>query len=285
MQISFIGLGAMGYFMAGHIANKGLDIVAYNRSEATANKWGREFALSNARASSSLQDCAKDVVCLCVSKDEDVREVVAQLLPSMTQGSFIIDHSTTSYELATEMAELCEKRGVTFVDAPVSGGVEGAKNGVLTVMAGCDESTLEKIKNIIDSYAKNVNAMGQSGHGQLSKMVNQMLICGVLQGLSEGIDFAVTKNLNIEKLVNTLKDGAAGSWQLANRGNTMAKGEFDFGFAIDLMMKDLGYCADESQKSGKTYKTLESTLGDYQDLSKQGHGKMDTSALIKKLQK
>ncbi len=281
MKISFIGLGVMGFNMAGHLANAGLDMIAYNRTNSKALEWENAF---NKKSTSSLKEAitaTTDIAILCVSKDEDVRSIVNEIYPTMKKGSAIIDHSTISHTCAIEMSELCAKHNIQFIDAPISGGEEGAKKGILTVMAGCNEEALEKINPILSNYAKSITAMGKAGDGQLTKMVNQILICGTLQGLSEGLSFAKKHNLNKDKIAPTLSGGAAGSWQLQNRATTMLQDKFDFGFAIDLMIKDLTYSMNESKSSGLNLPILEKTLNQYKKLSSNGYGKLDTSALIK----
>jgi 3-hydroxyisobutyrate dehydrogenase len=281
VKISFIGLGVMGFNMAGHLANANLDIVAYNRTASKAIKWSNTF---NKKSTSNFDEIIADIIILCVSKDEDVQNIVNEICPKMQKDTIIIDHSTISHTCAIKMSKLCEKYNVKFIDAPISGGEEGAKKGILTVMAGCNETTLKTISPILSHYAKNITAMGKVGDGQLTKMVNQILICGTLQGLSEGLSFAKKHNLDKDKIAPTLSGGAAGSWQLQNRATSMLKDKFNFGFAIDLMIKDLTYSINESKHSGLDLPILEKTLNQYKKLSSNGYGNLDTSALIKAIE-
>ncbi|EOD79889.1 2-hydroxy-3-oxopropionate reductase [Grimontia indica] len=286
-KVAFIGLGVMGYPMAGHLKNAGFNTTVYNRTTAKAQAWADEykgdFAVTPREAA---QDC--DVVFVCVGNDDDVRSVIYGddgVLASMKAGSVLVDHTTTSATLAEELAEACKEKSVHFIDAPVSGGQAGAENGVLTVMCGGDQTVFDAVKPVIDAYAKQAVLMGKNGQGQRCKMANQICITGILQGLSEALILAQASGLDIEQMVNVLKHGAAGSWQMENRAVTMAQDKFDFGFAIDWMRKDLGICLDEATGKGIELPLTKEVDEKYASLQAQGLGRMDTSVLIKASQK
>ncbi|NLQ17036.1 NAD(P)-dependent oxidoreductase [Marinomonas sp. M1K-6] len=287
MKVSFIGLGTMGYPMAGHVSKAGHSLVVYNRSTAKAQKWCEEYRGTFATTPAlAAQDA--DIVLTCVGNDDDLRSVYlgpAGAFQHAKAGTLFIDHTTASAEVAKELHQAARERGFLFMDAPVSGGQAGAINGVLTVMIGGSQRDLDKAQAVLDCYAKATSLMGPVGNGQMAKMVNQILIAGVLSGLSEGIRFAQKANLHIATLVDTLKHGAAGSWQLENRGPSMAKDEFDFGFAIEWMHKDLGLCLAQAEKMGLTLPLTQTVDQDYQDLIAEGRGRQDTSVLIKALDK
>lgn len=283
MKVSFIGLGTMGYPMAGHVSNAGHSVVVYNRSTHKAQHWCEEYQGTFA-ATPALAAQEADIVLTCVGNDDDLRAVYLGpegVFQQAKVGTLFIDHTTASAEVAKELHQAAQERGFAFMDAPVSGGQAGAVNGVLTVMIGGDVKDLNKAQPILNSYAKATTLMGPVGNGQLAKMVNQILIGGVLSGLSEGIRFAQRAGLDIPTLVDTLKHGAAGSWQLENRGATMAKNEFDFGFAIEWMHKDLGLCLAQAEKMGLTLPLTQAVDQDYQDLMSEGRSRQDTSVLIK----
>jgi len=285
MKISFIGLGVMGFPMAGYLSKNGHDVSVFNRTTAKAESWvakhGGHFGLTP-------KDTAKDseMVMLCVGNDDDVREVISGdqgVIHSMKPGSVLIDHTTASAELALEMAALCQSKGIAFIDAPVSGGQAGAENGQLTIMCGGAEADFERALPVMACFGKKVTLMGESGQGQKTKMVNQLLIAGLLQGLSEGIQFAVKSGLDIDKVIDVISGGAAQSWQLENRAKTMAEGKFDFGFAIDWMRKDLAICFDEAEKIGVDTPVAKMVDQFYRELQEQGFNRDDTSSLIKRL--
>ena len=279
-KIGFIGLGVMGFPMAGHLSDK-YSVVAYNRSPGKAQKWGQTYSGQATSHLADLADC--DLVCLCVGKDEDVKENITQLAPMLKQGSIIVDHTTASADIEVEMAAFCAQYGIDYLDAPVSGGQAGAQNGVLTIMVGGDEPILEKAKPILNSYAKQITHMGDTGKGQIAKMVNQVLLTGALQGLAEGLTLAQKGGLDIIKLRDALKEGAAGSWQLVNRAQTMTEGKFDFGFALDLMRKDLDIVDNFAEKAEIFLPVTKMVHGFFDELSSHGDGRLDTSALIKRL--
>ncbi|MFT6403843.1 MAG: 3-hydroxyisobutyrate dehydrogenase [Marinomonas primoryensis] len=287
MKVSFIGLGTMGYPMAGHVSKAGHTVVVYNRSSEKAQKWCEEhtgtFANTPALAAQN-----SDVVLTCVGNDDDLRAVYLGLdgaFQNAKVGTLFIDHTTASAEVAKELHQAAQERGFFFMDAPVSGGQAGAVNGVLTVMIGGEKNDVDKAQPVLDCYAKASTLMGPVGNGQIAKMVNQILIAGVLSGLSEGIRFAQKAGLDVATLVDTLKHGAAGSWQLENRGETMSKDEFDFGFAIEWMHKDLGLCLAHAEKMGLALPLTQAVDQDYQDLMAEGRGRQDTSVLVKAFDK
>lgn len=287
MKVSFIGLGTMGYPMAGHVSKAGHSVVVYNRSTQKAQNWCKEYqgAFANTPALAA-QDA--DIVLTCVGNDDDLRAVYLGpdgAFQHAKTGTLFIDHTTASAEVAKELHQVAQERGFRFMDAPVSGGQAGAINGVLTVMIGGSQSDLDTAQPILTCYAKATRLMGSVGNGQIAKMVNQILIGGVLSGLSEGIRFAQKAGLDIPTLVDTLKHGAAGSWQLENRGETMAKNAFDFGFAIEWMHKDLGLCLAQAEKMGIKIPLTQAVDQDYQALIAEGRGRQDTSVLVKALDK
>jgi 3-hydroxyisobutyrate dehydrogenase len=290
INIAFIGMGVMGAPMAGHLADKlsgQYDVSIYNRNIdkalAVHKKHPSLMVLNN------LDDIAKhaDFIFMCIGNDDSVRQTVNQLLAACPDDKklVIVDHTTTSARLAQEMQIICQKQGSQFLDCPVSGGEAGAINGKLTVMAGGDAHTFQQSKHILSVYSQAQNYFGPSGSGQTAKMANQILIANILQGLSEALNLAQTANLDIDLLVDTLSLGAAGSWQLANRGKTMTRDQFNFGFAIDHMIKDLGIVKDFAASMLIPLPQTEKILATYQSLSEKGAGRLDTSALIKQFEK
>lgn len=285
--VAFIGLGVMGYPMAGYLSKAGYSTKVYNRTYAKAQKWQEEYQ-GQACETPRLAAEGCDIVFVCVGNDDDVRSVVYGedgILAGMKAGAILVDHTTTSANLAVELAEAAKQVDNTFIDAPVSGGQAGAENGVLTIMCGGEQAIFEQVAPIMDVYAKQATLLGENGQGQRCKMVNQICIAGVLQGLSEAIQLAQKSGLDIEQVVNTLKHGAAGSWQMENRATTMAQDTFDFGFAIDWMRKDLGFCLEEAQRVGLELPLTQQVDQRYAQLQEQGLGRMDTSVLIKALEK
>jgi 3-hydroxyisobutyrate dehydrogenase len=283
MKVSFIGLGVMGYPMAGHLVKAGFEVCVFNRTTEKAQRWANEYAGQYAE---SVAECVKDadVVAVCVGNDDDVRQMTTAeqgAIASMKPGSVLVDHTTTSATLAEELGAACESAGIRFMDAPVSGGQAGAENGVLTIMCGGDAQTFDALQPLFDAYGKSSVLMGDVGQGQRAKMVNQVCIAGVLTGLSEGLLLAQKSGLDIPSLVDCLKNGAAGSWQMENRAKTMDKDQYDFGFAIDWMIKDLGFCLDEAQKQGVELPLTQQSIERYRALSESGEGRSDTSVLFK----
>ncbi|MBY7786849.1 NAD(P)-dependent oxidoreductase [Vibrio fluvialis] len=283
VNVAFIGLGVMGFPMAGHLSQVGYRTNVFNRTESKARQWTQQFSgefFSTPKAAATK--C--DIVFLCVGNDDDVRSVVYGdngVLAGMEPGSVLVDHTTTSAELAEELADACQEKGIAFIDAPVSGGQAGAENGALTIMCGGEPAVFERIAPVMKSYGKQAALMGKHGQGQRSKMVNQICIAGVLKGLSEGLLLAQKTGLDIGQLVEVLKHGAAGSWQMESRAVTMSQGQFDFGFAIDWMHKDLNICLREAKQMGIELPLTQQVDSEYQTLQQQGLGRMDTSALFK----
>lgn len=283
MQVSFLGLGTMGYPMAGHLANAGHSVTVYNRTTSKAEAWCQEYSGALA-ATPTEASVNQEVVLTCVGNDNDLRALYLGadgIIAAAKPGTLFIDHTTASAEVAQELYQAALQAGCYFLDAPVSGGQAGAVKGVLTVMIGGDQALIDRAQPILDCYAKCTTRMGDVGAGQIAKMVNQILITGILSGLSEGIRFAQKAGLDIATLVDTLKVGAAGSWQLENRGNTMARDEFDFGFAIEWMHKDLGIALAQAEKMGIKLPLTAQVDQAYQGLIEQGRGRQDTSVLIK----
>ena len=287
-KVAFLGLGVMGYPMAAHLKNRGgHDVNVYNRTTAKAEKWvaqhGGRLALSPAKAAA---DC--DFVFACVGNDDDLRQVTIGAegaLSAMKPGAIFIDHTTASADIARELDLAAKSLGLGFVDAPVSGGQAGAENGVLTVMCGGDEKTYETAKPIIESFARMVGLIGPAGAGQLAKMVNQICIAGLVQGLAEGIHFAKKSGLDVEPLIAVLSKGAAGSWQMENRHKTMNESKFDFGFAVDWMRKDLGICLNEARRNGAVLPVTALVDQFYGEVQKLGGKRWDTSSLLARLEK
>jgi len=285
LKTAFIGLGVMGFPMAGHLQRNGYETWAYNRTFSKSEKW-REVHGGTIAETPRQAALGADIVFVCVGNDDDVRGVVYGedgILAGMKPDAVLVDHTTTSAALALELRDACEKVGVAFIDAPVSGGQAGAENGCLTVMCGGDQVVFERVSPVIDSYARQIQLLGEHGQGQRCKMVNQICIAGVLQGLSEALLLAEKAGLDAVQVSETLKHGAAGSWQMENRTETMARDQFDFGFAIDWMRKDLGICLEEAARHGLTLELTEAVDKRYQMLQAQGLGRMDTSVLIKAL--
>ncbi|NVC94679.1 NAD(P)-dependent oxidoreductase [Vibrio natriegens] len=286
-RVAFIGLGVMGYPMAGYLSKAGYETKVYNRTKAKADQWAEEYnGVACETPAQAAEGC--DIVFTCVGNDDDVRSVVygeEGLLVGLKPGAVLVDHTTTSADLAVELADACTKVGNHFIDAPVSGGQAGAENGVLTIMCGGDSNVFEHVAPAMDVYAKQITLLGENGQGQRCKMVNQICIAGVLQGLSEALLLAKKSGLDIEQVVETLKHGAAGSWQMENRATTMAQDKFDFGFAIDWMRKDLGFCLKEAERVGLQLPLTQMVNKQYADLQLDGLGRMDTSVLIKAVAK
>jgi len=279
-KLGFIGLGTMGYPMAGHLVRNGYEVTAYNRTTSKAQAWASEY---QAKIVENYQDMLPeiDVLIMCVGNDNDVRSIVQNgVYQHMRAGSIVVDHTTASAEVAREMCRLLQERSIAFLDAPVSGGQSGAEKGILTTMVGGEYESFEQVVNILNSYSKKVTHMGESGCGQLTKMVNQICIAGLIQGLSEGISFAKNAGLDAHKVIEVISQGAAGSWQMENRAHTMIEGKFDFGFAVDLMRKDLGIALDEAKKNQSELPVTALVDQFYAKLQKMGYSGADTSSLI-----
>jgi len=286
MKCAFIGLGVMGYPMAGHLVAAGHDVTVFNRTPARAEAWVAQHGGAAAPTPAAAAEGAAFVF-LCVGDDPDVRAVTTGangVLETMVAGAVLVDHTTASADVAREIHAAAAVRGVGFVDAPISGGQAGAENGVLTVMCGGETVDFDRAAPVIDAYSRACTLLGPAGSGQLCKMVNQIAIAGLLQGLAEGIDFATRAGLDVSSVVDTISKGAAGSWQMENRATTMAAGEFDFGFALDWMRKDLGICLTEGDRIGASLPVTALVDQFYARLQRDGHGRWDTSALIALLQ-
>lgn len=284
-KVAFIGLGVMGYPMAGHLKLAGHDVTVFNRSTEKAQSWADQYS-GGYQSSPRLAAEGCDIAFVCVGNDDDVRSVMygeQGVIAGLKPGSVIVDHTTTSADLAIELAKACAEQGLHFVDAPVSGGQAGAENGALTIMCGGEPTIYESVSPVMEAYAKQSVLLGENGQGQRCKMVNQICIAGVLQGLSEAILLAKEADLDIEQVTNVLKHGAAGSWQMENRAVTMAQDSFDFGFAIDWMRKDLSICLDEAKRHELDLPLTKTVDAQYETLQKMGLGRMDTSVLIKSL--
>ena len=284
-RIAFIGLGAMGFPMAGHLAKTGHNMTVFNRTAERASAWQTEYGGQIAATPAEAAE-HQDAVMICVGNDDDVLAVTTGdegALKTLRQGALLIDHTTTSEALAISLAETATESGVAFLDAPVSGGQIGAQNGVLTVMAGGNETAFQSALPLIECYAKSVKRMGPVGAGQLTKMVNQICIAGLLQGLSEGIHFAERAGLDVTAAMEVIAQGAAQSWQMNNRASTMIAGEFDFGFAVDWMRKDLGIAIAAAEKVGAPVPVTQLVDGFYADVQNLGGRRWDTSSLIQRL--
>lgn len=282
MKVAFIGLGVMGYPMAGHVLRAGLEICVFNRNAARAEQWCAEYGGDVAPTPAEAARNA-DVVLVCVGNDDDVRAVVLGengALAAMKPGAILVDHTTASAELARELAGVAQQQGKQFLDAPVSGGQAGAENGALTVMTGGDQSAYDLAKPVIDCYSRFSKLLGPAGHGQLAKMVNQICIAGVVQGLAEGLSFAMKAGLEGEALIETISKGAAGSWQMENRYQTMLQDQYEFGFAVDWMRKDLGIALAEAAKNGAELPVTALVDSFYQEVQTAGGGRWDTSSLL-----
>jgi 3-hydroxyisobutyrate dehydrogenase len=284
MKTAFIGLGVMGYPMAGHLARAGHEVAVFNRSPAKAERWASEH---NGRAAATIAEAVAgcELVALCVGNDDDVRQVVAEALPALTNGAIIVDHTTASAKLAREMADAAAARGCAFLDAPVSGGQAGAENGQLAIMIGGESAAVERARPVIGVYAKAVQHMGGAGSGQLTKMCNQICIAGVVQGLAEAVHFATQAGLDRGLVYDAISKGAAQSWQMDNRWKTMSEGKFDFGFAVDWMRKDLGLVLDEARSNGSRLEVTALVDQFYAEVQALGGRRWDTSSLAARLQR
>lgn len=279
---AFLGLGVMGYPMAGHLVAAGHRVTVYNRTTAKAERWVVEHGGAMAATPAAAAEGA-EYVFLCVGDDPDVLAMTTGadgVLETMEEGAVLVDHTTASAVIARNVYAAAAAQGVGFVDAPISGGQAGAENGVLTVMCGGDQAEFDRVAPVIDAYSRACNLLGGPGSGQLTKMVNQICIAGLVQGLSEGINFAQRAGLDVGSVVDTISKGAAGSWQMENRAQTMADGVFDYGFALDWMRKDLRICFEEAASNGSALPVTEIVDGYYEQLQELGLGRWDTSTLI-----
>jgi 3-hydroxyisobutyrate dehydrogenase-like beta-hydroxyacid dehydrogenase len=284
-KVAFIGLGVMGFPMAGHLKAKGYDVTVYNRTGAKADQWVQKHGGKSAPTPAAAARDA-DFVMTMVGNDKDVEEVILGkegVLSGMKKGAVLVDHTTASADVARKVYAAAKEKGVPFIDAPVSGGQAGAENGKLTVMCGGDKEAFERAKPVMDSYARAVTLLGSAGAGQLTKMVNQICIAGLVQALSEGIAFAEKAGLDADLVLDVISKGAAQSWQMENRGKTMHQRKFDFGFAVDWMRKDLGICLGEAKRNGAKLPVTQIVSGYYDEVSKAGGSRWDTSSLITRL--
>lgn len=284
MKLTFAGLGVMGYPMAGHLARAGHEVTVYNRSPEKAGRWVETYG---GRAAATVAEAAREaeVFLLCVGADDDVRAVVGEALGALPANAVVVDHTTTSAVVAREMAEKASAGGRAFVDAPVSGGQAGAENGQLTIMCGADPAVFDRVRPVLEVYAKALRLMGGVGSGQLTKMVNQICIAGVVQGLAEALHFSKRAGLDPQAVYEAISKGAAQSWQMDNRWKTMAEGKFDFGFAVDWMRKDLGLVLDEAARNGAALDMTRLVDGFYGEVQQQGGSRWDTSSLVARLEK
>lgn len=284
-KVAFLGLGVMGAPMAGHLAKAGHDVCVYNRTQQKAHDWA---SIYGGRVASTPAEAAQgaEFVFACVGNDDDIKEVTTGTdgaFSTMETGAVFIDNTTASADVARQLHDIAQSHGFGFLDAPVSGGQAGAENGKLTVMVGGNESDFDRAEALMACYGAKVTLMGESGAGQLTKMVNQICIAGLVQGLSEALNFGQKAGLDMTRALDVVSGGAAQSWQMVNRGHTMIEDEFDFGFALDWMRKDLQICFDEANRNGAPLPITEIVSGYYDELSKQGFGRNDTSALIRLL--
>jgi len=283
--VAFIGLGVMGYPMAGHLSNAGHKVQVYNRTKTKAGKWAAEFG-GTAHNTPAKAANGADIVCACVGNDDDLRSVAFGsdgILSGMDKGAIFVDHTTASATVAREIGEQAKILGIGFLDGPVSGGQAGAENGALTVMLGGDQADFDKVKPVIQAFAKAVTLLGPVGSGQICKMVNQICIAGLVQGLSEAIAFSENAGLDTSKVVDVISKGAAQSWQMENRASTMIADEFEFGFAVDWMRKDLKICLEEANVNGSRLPVTALVDQFYAQIQKKGGGRWDTSSLLRLL--
>ena len=285
-KMAFIGLGTMGFPMAGHLANAGHCMAVYNRTSSKAETWAQDYP---GNAATSLEGAVKnaEAVMICAGRDADVESLMTRpdgILANINPGTLIIDHTTTSALLAENMGQAAAAVGAVFIDAPVSGGEQGAINGQLSVMVGCSEFDFEKMKQFTAAYTKSIARMGEVGCGQKAKMVNQICIVGLVQGLSEGLNFAMNNGLDPHQVIDVIQNGAAGSWQMTNRHKTMVADQYEHGFAVDWMRKDLGICLDQANRSGVALPVTALVDQFYSEIQQMGGGRWDTSALLKRLQ-
>jgi 3-hydroxyisobutyrate dehydrogenase-like beta-hydroxyacid dehydrogenase len=282
-KCAFLGLGVMGFPMAGHLLSAGHEVSVWNRTQATTQKWASAYPDGQAEAEISQAVEGADFVFICVGRDEDVYSVAKPAIAAMKAGAVLVDHTTTSADCAETVADWATAKDIAFMDAPISGGQAGAENGQLTIMCGAAPETFESVAPIMDAYAKRMTLIGPIGSGQRAKMMNQICIAGTLQGLSESIAFGKAAGLDIPTVIEAIGGGAAQSWQMDNRALTMDAGKYDYGFALDWMIKDLGYAIESADKVGVDMVIAKLVNGYYKELSESGDGRMDTSALLKRL--
>ncbi|GEA06765.1 oxidoreductase [Alteromonas sp. KUL42] len=282
LKVSFLGLGVMGYPMAGHLATAGFEVTVYNRTEQKAKDWVSQYG---GRSVSTPEQAAQnaDIVFMCVGDDNDVRHVATQALGSMNAGSILVDHTTASADIARELYEIAKNKQIGFLDAPVSGGQAGAENGQLTIMVGGDDDVYAKAAPVMNTYARHSQLLGKIGSGQLAKMMNQICIAGIVQGLAEALHFGQKAGLDCNAVIDVISKGAAQSWQMENRASTMLDNSFEFGFAVDWMRKDLSIALNEARKNGSTLALTALVDQYYADVQKLGGGRWDTSSLLTRL--
>tara|TARA_B100001175_G_C19450318_1_gene610967 strand:- start:192 stop:1064 length:873 start_codon:yes stop_codon:yes gene_type:complete len=281
-NVSFVGLGVMGYPMAGHLKKNGYNVTVFNRTEYKSQKWVDEHGGKMGKTPAEACANAK-IVFICVGRDEDIIEVMegkSGILSSAREGLIIVDHTTASAEIARTYFEKLQKLNIAFLDAPISGGQAGAENGALSIMLGGELKDYEVVKPVLESYGKAIELIGSSGSGQIAKMINQICIAGLVQGLSEGMAFGKKANVDMEKVLSVISKGAAQSWQMENRYRTMLEGKFDYGFAVDWMRKDLSICFNEAKKNGASLPITEIVDKYYEEVQKNGGNRLDTSSLM-----
>lgn len=286
-KVAFIGLGTMGYPMAGHLSRKGHDVTVFNRTRATAEKWQSEYSGNIADSPADAAPRA-DIVFTCVGNDNDLREVVLGpqgIIHGLHENAVLVDHSTVSATVSREIAAALGARGASFMDAPVSGGQQGAVNGQLTIMCGGDAATFSVAQPVLQAYAKAVTLIGATGSGQLAKMVNQICVAGLVQALAEGMNFAEKAGLDVQTVMDAISQGAASSWQMIHRHKTMIAGEYNHGFAVDWMRKDLSICLQEAQEIGAALPVTQTVDAFYAEVQAMGGGRWDTSSLLARLKK
>ena len=284
MKVAFIGLGVMGFPMAGHLAKAGHEVAVFNRTAEKGRRWAATHG-GVAAATIAEAVAGRELVAMCVGNDADVRQVMAEALPALDPGSVVVDHTTASARLAREMAATAAQHDVAFLDAPVSGGQAGAENGQLAIMVGGDALAVAVARPVIGAYAKAIQHIGPPGAGQLTKMVNQICIAGLVEGLSEGIHFAKKSGLDVQAVIDTISKGAAQSWQMENRYKTMNEGKFDFGFAVEWMRKDLSICLAEARRNGASLPVTALVDAFYAEVEKLGGKRWDTSSLLARLER
>jgi len=281
-NVTFIGLGVMGYNMAGHLKKNNFNTTVYNRTSSVSKKWVNEFG-GESKSTPGEASSNADIVCICVGRDEDLISVMEGndgVIKNIKDNTIIIDHTTASADIARKYYQLGKQSNFSFLDAPVSGGQAGAENGILSVMVGGDQDQFDNAKSIMSAYGKTIELIGNAGSGQLAKMINQICIAGLVQGLSEAMAFGKKANLDMEKVLQVISKGAAQSWQMENRYKTMLKGEYEFGFAVDWMRKDLSICFNEAEKNGASLPVTKIVDKYYEEVQNNGGSRYDTSSLM-----
>ena len=281
-KVTFIGLGVMGYPMAGHLINNNFEVTVFNRTRAKSDSWVKKYQ-GLAQPTPGMASQNSEIVFICVGRDDDLRDVMEGddgIINNVKENSIIVDHTTSSANIAKEYFNICKSRKLHFLDAPISGGQAGAENGQLSIMIGGEKTPFEEVKPVLASYGKAIELIGPSGSGQLTKMINQICIAGLVQGLSEAMAFGKKSNLDMEKVLKVISKGAAQSWQMENRYKTMLDGKFNFGFAVDWMRKDLSICFDESKKNGSKLPITEIIDKYYAEIQSTGGNRFDTSSLM-----